>query len=964
MRRRVFSLLLLLLLQLCLCLPLALEPKDRNRASVQAAYATLPLSFELNEGQADRQIRFLSRAKGHGLYLSSTDALLTLPKREKRAPNARQNRLISSISPSRSPHRALRMKLLNADADARISGQERLPGKTNYILGNDPNHWRTNIPTYARVRYHEIYPGVDLVFYGNQGRLEYDFIIGPGAKSECIALEFEGADHISLDDAGNLLLHAGDEIVKQHRPLVYQEVEGVRQEVSGDYLLTGNQVRFKLSEYDPSLPLVIDPVLLLSYSTYLGGSGDDVATDIALDSSGNAYITGLTTSTNFPTRDPAQPNYGGGEIDAFIVKFNPAGTSLVYATYLGGNNEDQALGIAVDPSGSAYVTGQTCSPNFPTRNAVQAVFGGFCDAFVTKLNASGSSVGYSTYLGGRENDPGFAIAVDPSGNAYVTGWTASANFPTKNPFQPMLGDVSDAFVTKLNAAGSELIFSTFLGGNSGDFAHAVAVDSAGNAYVTGETRSSNFPTVNPLQPMKGGGGDAFVTKFNAAGSALVYSTYLGGSCETEGWGIAIDASGSAYVTGTTCSTNFPTVNPFQAQFGGGQFTRDAFVSKLNPAGTALVYSTYLGGSRNENDENQGAIAVDASGQAYVGGETSSTDFPLKSAWQSQRRGNSDFFITKFTAAGSAVVYSTYLGGSDEDGMFSGGMAVDAMGNVFVVGVTRSKDFPTTPGAFQPSPTSDPARSLDATITKIAAVSSASTTCVSAASYAPANLALDSIVAAFGTDLAVATQTAVVTPLPTNLAGTTVKIRDSVGKETLAPLFFVSNVQVNYLMPAEAATGPATVTITNADGFVSTGAIQVARVSPGLFAANSNGQGVTAAVALRVKADGAQSYEPVARWDATQKRFVSLPIDLGPTGEQVFLIVFGTGLRSRSALSAVIASLGGTPLTALYAGAQVDFAGLDQINLGPIPRNLAGRGEANLALTADGQAANVVTASLR
>jgi uncharacterized protein (TIGR03437 family) len=925
-----------------LLLPLRLGSGSGREATNQRHYGDLPLSFELNQGQAGGQIKFLSRGNGYSLFLTSTEAVVALRQGE------------------------LRMKLLNANQDAPVSGLEPLPGKVNYILGADPKKWQTNVPTFARVRRHEIYRGVDMVFYGKDRRLEYDFIIAPGADPGRIRLSFEGADKIELDDEGDLLLRTAGGTVKQHRPVIYQEVDGVRQEVSGGYLLADNQVSFKVASYDRDRPLVIDPVLSLSYSTYLGGGGDDVATDIALDGDGAAYITGLTESANFPTRNPAQPNYGGGGIDAFIVKLNPAGTDVVYATYLGGNDEDQALGIAVDPSGNAYVTGQTCSPNFPMRNAAQPRIGGFCDAFVTKLNAEGSSVGYSTYLGGSEIDPGMAIAVDTAGNAYVAGWTRSANFPTKNALQTMLVGGGDAFVTKYNAAGSELVFSTFLGGNHLDFARAVAVDAAGNAYVTGETRSTNFPTVNPLQPAKGGDlgwGDAFVTKFNAAGSALVYSTYLGGSCDTEGWGVAVDAAGNAYVMGNTCSTDFPTVNAFQAQYGGGEFARDAFVSKLNPAGTALIYSTYLGGSGSENDENLGAIAVDANGQAYVAGQTNSGDFPLKSALQSQRR-RLDLFVTKFTAAGSAVVYSTYLGGSDDDGMYLGGIAVDARGNAFVTGITSSKDFPTTAGAFQPSPSVDLNGRLEAIVTKIATVSSASAASVSAASFESGAVAPESIVAAFGTDLATATRAAAATPLPTELAGTTVKIRDSAGRETLAPLFFVSNAQVNYLIPAGMANGAATLSVTAGDGFVSSGAIQIGAVAPGLFAANANGQGVAAAVALRVKADGAQVFEPVARWDATQNRFVSAPIDLGPAGEQVFLIVFGTGLRYRSALSAVTATLGGTSLTALYAGAQGEFAGLDQINLGPIPRSLAGRGEMNLALMAEGQAANLVTANVR
>ncbi len=961
------SLSLLLLLQSSSRLAFAPQPVAAKRASRLAAYGKLPLSFELNAGQADRQTGFLARGKGYSLSLSATEAVLTLSGKQMRPAISAPSPPVRSNLPSSSPAHMLRIKLLNANPEARSSALEPLPGKVNYMFGNDAEKWRTNIPTYARVRYDEIYPGVAMVYYGKERKLEYDFIVAPGTDPSRIALGFEGADKIDLDGQGDLLIHTPDGIVKQHRPIIYQEVDGVRKEVQGSYLPTGTQVRFRVAGYDARRPLVIDPILSLGYSTYLGGSGDDIATDIALDGSGNAYITGLTTSGNFPARQSVQPNYGGGEIDAFVAKLNPAGTNLIYATYLGGNDQDQALGIAVDASGSAYVTGQTCSRNFPTQDPIQPMMAGLCDGFVTKLNAAGSALDYSTYLGGSQLDPSMGIAVDTAGNAYVAGWTQSANFPTRNAMQPALAGIGDAFLTKFSPNGSELVFSTFLGGSNLDFARAVAVDAAGNAYLTGETRSTNFPTVNPLQPVKGAGasvGDAFVTKFNPTGTALVYSTFLGGSCDNEAWGIAVDAAGSAYVTGNTCSTNFPTVNAFQSQFGGGEFSRDAFVSKLNPAGSALVYSTYLGGSGSENDENMGAIAVDAAGQAYVGGQTNSANFPVKSALQSQRRGNSDFFITKFTAAGSAVVYSTYLGGSDEDGLYLGGMAVDGMGNAFVAGFTRSKDFPTTTGAFQPSPANNLSGSLDAVVARIVAVSSASTTTVSAASFASAPVAPESIVAAFGTDLAVATQTATAIPLPAELAGTTVKIRDSAGSEMFAPLFFVSNAQVNYLIPSGTATGAATVSIAAADSFVSIGTLQIAPVAPGLFAANANGQGVAAAIALRVKADSSQVYEPVVQFDTAQQRLVSLPIDLGPAGEQVYLILFGTGIRYRGNLTAVTATLGGTNTPIPYAGPQGEFVGLDQVNAGPIPRSLIGRGEVGLLLTVDGKTANVVLTNFR
>jgi hypothetical protein len=371
----------------------------------------------------------------------------------------------------------------------------------------------------------------------------------------------------------------------------------------------------------------------LIYSTYLGGSEDDEGFGIAVDAASNAYVTGRTFSRDFPTRNPLQAAFGGGA-DGFVAKLNPTGSGLVYSTYLGGNNSDLGRRIAVDAAGNAYVSGQTASTNFPTQNPLQPAYAGGFDAFVAKLNAAGSALIYSTYLGGSSGEAGNGIAVDTAGNAYVMGGTASRNFPTANPLQAAFGGgISDAFVAKLNAAGSALIYSTYLGGRSGDNGFHNAVDSAGNAYVTGPTNSTDFPTANPVQTAFGGRSDAFVAKLNPTGSRLIYSTYLGGRSDDSGNGIAVDAAGNAYVTGNTSSTNFPTANPVQAAFGGGP--SDAFVAKLNAAGSALIYSTYLGGSVAENPPpyNDSAIAVDTAGNAYVMGGTASRNFPTANTMQ-------------------------------------------------------------------------------------------------------------------------------------------------------------------------------------------------------------------------------------------------------------------------------------------------------------------------------------------
>ncbi|MGB6474111.1 MAG: SBBP repeat-containing protein, partial [Candidatus Sulfotelmatobacter sp.] len=492
--------------------------------------------------------------------------------------------------------------------------------------------------------------------------------------------------------------------------VVYQEVRGQRREVAGNFVLRGpHRIGFVLGPYDHSQPLVIDPTL--AYSTYLGGNYQDSGTSIAVDSSGNVYVTGYTGSTNFPTVNALQATDNGGTSDAFVTKLNASGSALDYSTYLGGNDADYGYGIAVDSSGNAYVTGSTHSTNFPTVNPIQATDNGFYNAFIAKLDPSGSALVYSTYLGGSHDDYGYGIAVDSSGSAYVTGSASSTNFPTVNAFQAACGGggeggcpgYTDAFVAKLNPAGSALIYSTYMGGSYTDYGTAIAVDSSGDAYVTGFTASyviasvpgsTNFPTANPFQATCGGTaeglgcGDAFVAELNPTGSALVYSTYLGGSAiEDYGYGIAVDSSGNAYVTGATASTDFPVANPLQPTNTGDG---DAFVTKVNAAGSALVYSTYLGGSGGGNFGN--GIAVDSSGNAYVTGYTESAHFPTANPPQGTLGGSFDAFVTKFDPAGSALVYSTYLGGSNDDQ--GNGIAVDSSGNAYVTGFTYSTNFPT------------------------------------------------------------------------------------------------------------------------------------------------------------------------------------------------------------------------------------------------------------------------------
>jgi hypothetical protein len=575
------------------------RPDDPARLKVLKSYGRLPLSFVENKGQVDKRVSFYLKGNQGTIYFTKEaiiyDLIATEPHPLKRA----------EIRSKEVKRLSFTLKPVGAREGVRLVANERLPGRVNYFIGSDPKGWQRDIPIYREILYKGLFTGIDLRLYGTNDQMEYDF-------------------HL--------------------RPVIYQEADGRRQIVEGSFKVAKKSFGFEIKAYDRDLPLVIDPVTL-SYSTYLGGSDKDHGLGIAVDSSGNAYVTGWTNSTNFPTQNPYQGTFGGGTDDAFVTKLGPAGDTLIYSTYLGGSDYDGVYGIAVDSSGNAYVTGFTFSADFPTQNPYQGTFGGGTyDVFVTKLGPAGDTLIYSTYLGGGGADGGNDIAIDSSGNAYVTGWTDSTDLPTQNPYQGTFGGGTyDAFVTKLGPAGNTLIYSTYLGGSNDEPGVDIAVDSSGSAYVTGWTNSTNFPTQNPYQGTLGGGtDDAFVTKLGPAGDTLSYSTYLGGSGVDGGYGIAVDSSGNAYVTGVTDSTDLPTQNPYQGTYGGGYW--DAFVTKLGPAGDTLSYSTYLGGSDNDGVY---AIAVDSSGNAYVTGDTWSTDFPTQNPYQGTFGGGTyDAFVTK------------------------------------------------------------------------------------------------------------------------------------------------------------------------------------------------------------------------------------------------------------------------------------------------------------------------------
>ncbi|HEY6293552.1 MAG TPA: SBBP repeat-containing protein [Terriglobia bacterium] len=709
--------------------------------NAKSAYGVLPLSFEPNQGQTDRQVRFLSRGPGYSLFLTADEAVLALKAgtriqgspvggHSQPEPDARQQ--TTDI---------LRMKLIGSNPKAMIVGSDEQPGKSNYFIGNDAKKWFTGVPNYARVKFAEVYSGVDLVYYGNQGHLEYDFVVAPGADPRAITLDVGAAlapggkaqsrggerQAVPLQIAanGDLILETEDGRIRFQKPTVYQPVPGgEKRYVDAGYVLGSghsgvedqkSRVRFELGSYDHGLPLIIDPVLV--YSTYLGGNGGDTGYGIAVDSSGDAYVTGSTASLNFPVKSAAEasPN---GQGDAFVSKLNAAGSGLIYSTYVGGSGSDVGSAIAIDASGNAYIAGSTSSPNFPVTSGVfQSTYGGGTDAFIVKLDASGSALSYASYLGGSAADFAQGVAVDSSGDVYVTGSTQSPDFPVANAFQ--IGNnnctvvdavttcSADAFVAKVDPAGTTLVYSTYLGGSSADSGQAIAVDAQGNAYIAGYTYSSNFPVQNPLQS-SGGGIDAFVTELNARGSGLVFSTYLGGSGTDQAFGLTLDGLGYIYVTGQTQSADFPTTpGVFQTLYGGNG---DAFMTKLAARGTALVYSTFIGGSSMEQGNG---VAVDSAGNTVVVGVTTSSNFPTVDPSQrilgisgaagtcSSSVGTStvcsDAFVTRLKPSGTAS-YSTYLGGTGAD--FAQAVAVDSSGVPYVAGATASSNFPTIVGALQ------------------------------------------------------------------------------------------------------------------------------------------------------------------------------------------------------------------------------------------------------------------------
>ena len=662
---------------------------DARRETLARNFGQLPLSFEANRGQTAKNVDFVARGGGYAMFLSPTQATLSLKKSSAKTPTV------------------VRMNLLGANAKARSKGTEKLPGKANYLLGNDRKQWRTGIETYRKVVYDEVYRGIDLIYYGQQRQLEYDFVVKPGASPQAIQLGFGGAKAVRVEQSGDLILHAHGGEVRWQRPVAYQEIKGARRLVDARYELGRVQdkaqgVSFVVGNYDKTRPLIIDPILL--YSTYLGGTGNDGANAIAVNSSGDAYLAGETSSLDFPGAQGA----ASGATDAFVTKLNASGSQVLFSTYVGGAGNDRARGIALNFSNNIYLAGDTASSDFPTQDAAQSAFGGGAtDGFDTSLNDTGTEFNYSTYVGGSGADSCNGVAIDFSGNASLIGQTVSPDFPTSNSALQSSygGGNSDAFVTELDSSGAAL-YSTFLGGSDTDVGTAITIENTGAKIVTGVTASNNFPitSFSAFQSSLAGGTDTFLTRLDTSQSGLsglIYSTYFGGSGDDRA--LALAGSSDFYLTGTTTSSDLPsTGTTFQDTNGGGT---DAFIARFNPNTSSsslplfLFYATYLGGSGN--DAGRG-IAVDDSGNAYVTGDTTSTNFPTQNPLQAAHAadgGLRDAFASKLDSTGSVLNTSTYFGGNGDD---SANALVLSSGDLYLAGITSSGDLPVTSGVAQPT----------------------------------------------------------------------------------------------------------------------------------------------------------------------------------------------------------------------------------------------------------------------
>lgn len=790
----------------------------------------LPLAFEPNLGQAPGEVEILSRSASSQILLSGQSIMLR----------------------PRGTSSAIRMDLAGAEPQAGWRTESRLGGVSNYLIGADPSLWRTGIARYARARLRRPYPGIDLLVYGNEGRMEFDFVVEPGADPSRIRMCYQGVDSTAIDEAGNLILRTGAGEVWQHRPVIYQELASGRRIVSGEYVRLGaGEVGFRVGEYDRSEALVIDPII--TYGTYLGGSGLDAGYAIALDATGAAYIAGSTESVDFPA---TSGEYAGGTqpADAFVTKLNADGTDVEYATFLGGSRDDMAAAIAVDANGNAYVTGTTYSADFPvTRNVVgpaslDPASDGRGDAFVVKLSPTGEEAVYSTYLSGNESDAGTAIAIDARGYAFIAGQTYSNNFPTidnAHRKSNCAGEGPDGFYTRLTPTATAISYSTYLCGSGDDLPRGIAVDPYGAAYIAGKTNSIDYPvTAGAINAVGGGANDdGFITKIGPGG-VLVWSTYLGGGGNDAVESVqVVFPLGWVYVAGTTDSTNLPTTpGVFQGSHADlGQYT-DGFVAGIEATSVRLRFLTYFGGSREDAIHS---LAVDGAGNLYLAGYTSSPDLPTTSSpCLTAYRGNGDAFIANLKPIATELRYALFLGGSQEDRAH--GVAIDAAGDAYLTGQTWSANFPTIPESYRPAYKAGFQGVADAFVVKVSADDKVLTNrCVAIngvvnnGSMLPGPVSPGEIISIFGVGLGPESLT------PTHLEGNYLATRVG-GTRVLfdgepSPVIFSSKNQVAAVVPY--SVGGTTVMEVEYFGFKTPEVLLgVTDASPAILTQNSSGTG--------------------------------------------------------------------------------------------------------------------------
>ncbi len=1006
---------------------------------VSASYGKLPLSFEPNRGQTDPRVQFVSRGAGYTIFLSPASATFALDRHVTAGRPALPGR-----EPSREESAVVRMDLLGANPVIAMQPQDKLPGIANYLMGSTRGQWPTNLPTYAKAVSRNVYPGVDLVYYGTQGQLEYDFVLAPQADPSKIRLQIAGATPV-LDASGDLVLALGakngENDIRFHKPELYQQVQGVRQPVNGRFTIAANhhEVGFQVGSYDHSRELVIDPVLV--YSSYLGGSSQQsVIRGMAMNAAGQIYVTGITNALDYRTTPgviegscPApmtgQTKCGPSSSSAaFVSKISADGQSLIYSTYLGGGGSGPGVGgsavsqggsgsdfgnaIAVDAKDNAWVLGGTNSNNFPvTADAYslycepetvafdfgtlqntgeisgcarfngggEYIYSGTSSLFLVKLNPTGTSIVYGTFLGGTQGEIPGQISLDAAGNIYVSGSaltqangtpgaTGQFTYPTTaSAFQKTPpANAWSAFVTGLAPDGHSLVYSSFLSATAGQTFGGPLAIGAGKIFIGGFTQSptltttagalsSTCPGNSPTQcPNNGWVSEFDPTKSGAA--SLVFSTYLNGTHVSSSGiafaassvsALAADTAGNVYAAGSNQYRDFPTTpGAFQPTCNSSinDSCSTAFVTKLNPAG-ARVWSTFYGSPSASGQYGVSAISLDADNNVYIANLADGAgDLPLKNGFQTYTSGVA--YVTELSGDGSQVLFGSFFGNGSN--IFPTGMVVDAAKNIYLTGYTAG----TLPlvNAYQ---SGNAGGFNEGFFAKIAGASQvgAAVTFLSTASSQLGALAAGSIVSAYGVDLATGTAFGTTAPLPIALLGTSVTIVDSTGVSTPAPLFFVSSLQVNFQIPPGVATGSATITIVSGNGTTSAGAVTIAAVAPGLFVLNS--AQLVAANVITVESGGVQVFTNSSQ--VVNGAFVPLPVNLGPPAQQVFLVLYGTGIAGRSSLANVSVSIGGLSLPVIYAGPQ-GGAGLDQVNV-QIPASLAGIGDTTISVVVDGKTSN-------